>query len=58
MNGVLDTAREQQDLDSMEHVNGRPNGTDEAKSRGSFGFYSTMIPNYGFTKMKIHGRFL
>ncbi|XP_071004212.1 dentin sialophosphoprotein-like isoform X2 [Oncorhynchus clarkii lewisi] len=33
VNGVLDTAREQQDLDSMEHVNGRPNGTDEAKSR-------------------------
>ncbi|XP_042174704.1 uncharacterized protein LOC121846080 isoform X4 [Oncorhynchus tshawytscha] len=58
VNGVLDTAREQQDLDSMEHVNGRPNGTDEAKSRGSSGFYSTMIPNYGFTKMKIHSRIL
>ncbi|XP_064883618.1 uncharacterized protein LOC135575151 isoform X6 [Oncorhynchus nerka] len=52
VNGVLDTAREQQDLDSMEHVN----GTDEAKSRGSSGFYSTMIPNYGFTK--IHSRIL
>ncbi|XP_038840962.1 uncharacterized protein LOC120039608 isoform X3 [Salvelinus namaycush] len=35
VNGVLDTAREQQDLDSMEHVNGRPNGTDEANSRES-----------------------
>ncbi|XP_045553602.1 dentin sialophosphoprotein isoform X5 [Salmo salar] len=33
VNGVLDTAREQQDLDSMEHVNGRLNGTDEANSR-------------------------
>ncbi|CAB1334801.1 unnamed protein product, partial [Coregonus sp. 'balchen'] len=33
VNGVLYTAGEQQDLDSVENVNGRPNGTDEANSR-------------------------